>query len=85
VKAESITDPAEQAALDELRRRYAKSAGVEQVLDTCRELSPKARKEVILRLVAELSDEECWNVVSGLLARLRAEQVAAGPPRKTRR
>jgi hypothetical protein len=85
VKAETISDPAEQAALDELRRRYTKSAGVEQILDSCRELSAEAREEVILRLVAELSDEECWSLVSGLLTRLRAERITTGPPRKPRR
>ena len=57
VTIREITDPAEQAALDERIKRAEKAAALRSVLELCAELSQEQQIKVMKRLAAHLPAE----------------------------
>jgi hypothetical protein len=87
VVAEEITDPAEQQALDELRRRLQQEAQAmpalgsnptlpsvlaSRVVDLCRQLPAAERGPLLARLGAELSADQQGALLAQVVAQLPA-------------
>jgi hypothetical protein len=84
VVAEPITDPAEQAAIDELRRRLRDeneavvrhevgaplAKGAARVLHLCRQLPAKERLALLTQLTSQLSSDGQLELLERLLVRL---------------
>ena len=85
VVAEPITDPAEQATLDELRRRErdnvplqptqlatrgAESAAISQVLDLSQHLSAEERVSLLARLAADVPAERQLELLAQMMSQL---------------
>jgi hypothetical protein len=75
VKAVPITDPAEQAAIDEIRRRTRQvAAGLVRLY---RQLPEGERAPLIARLASELTDDAQLELVAELAAKLPAAVLPA--------
>jgi hypothetical protein len=90
VVAEAITDPAEQQALDEFRRRLRdrvvhtpspesmeapQPALVTRVVDLCSQLPETARGTLLVRLQSELSAEQQFHLLADVVAQLPASTL----------
>jgi hypothetical protein len=83
VVAEPITEAAEQAALDEQRRRLRdedqgdapRSKAAARVLSLCRQLSAKERLALLTQLASQVSSDRQLELLERLLIRLPPQDL----------